>query len=700
MKLKLCPIVIFQTAFVIFSLSLRAEGDDLFARVPIESILLPQTKEPYRFSTVHSVRDPENVGVIWHPDGKTLACVSRDNDGMTIETWDIIKGSRSKRFSVAGKGLTLELGPRFMDDGKALVAGGYRLDMSSGRSTNLFNKDRANDFSLEGSTFSPTNDAILWSDGPLNACKTWITISGHGAEGTSLNQYEVKLKDRPERIWAVGQNGQRVLLKNDKGVFWYNLKTEEAETLLELDKHKSVVLCRATNPNGTILATGDSDGVICTWDINSMKLLKVLRAHLKSVQDITFSADGQTLCGIDEDSLSVWDIEAGKKKAVVCGGGVVVAPSPDGSAIAVVSKSGRVEIVDWKSSRKKGWVGLTYDDRGSKKGDDRIVTIKWQSDANTIFAVSDNMRYYAIEKNGKDIVEKKMPGFVSGNAHVINDFYTDVHLDRYSRHAATFNFANGKEDILWGYRDSRLEGDGFKNGMVQYGNGPPTWIGNGDTFVCGIYGSGSDKKPRPPYKRFLGLFNVNTSELSLNPLDGILGPPPVEHWQPLIAVSKDTKMVAFVCEKVAEIVDIAEKKLLHRFNIAEGQNFRDVYDPLISPDGRFLFVRVRAQQIAGGLVESFKAWDLRTGQSVDLPELTKVSGRMAMSPDGSRLAVRLDHQIALWAIKEGTVKEDRVLNLPWGGVNYDTLSFSPDGKQLVAFEPGGLRFWSVSNDEK
>ncbi len=684
--------------FVTCPLFVKAENQDIIIRSPIETISIPLEKDGYI-----SREKQETVAVAWHPSGKTLACISRDYKGMMIESWNTVQGKSSKRFTVKGETQTFGLDARYQENGKALVVGGYQLDMESGQATNLLNYDKK-DRTLLGSYVS---NAMIWVDANYIGGKTWIGASSSKSAENKFTQWEINLPNDPNRnfrdlkILSLTPAAEKALLLDidTKEIFWYNLQTKNAESSLILEKHKYPPTCWVTNTDRTILATGDSEGFICTWNLNSMKPIKVLRAHLKTVEDLAFSTDGKKLFGVDEDSLSVWDVETGKKEALVSGGGVVVAPSPDGTAVAVVPKrgNGRVELVDWTSSRKKGWVGLKYDDGGSTREEEKIVGIKWQSDANSIFAVSNYMRYYAIQINSNDIIERRMPGFFQSDSPVINDFSTDIcKVERYGKNAATFNLASGKVDWLWGFENSRLKGDGFKNGMVEYGNGPPTWIGNGDTFVCGIYAS---DKTRPPYKRFLGLCNVKTGQLSLNPLEGILGPPPVERWRPLIAVSKDTKTVAFVCEKVAEIVDITEKKLLHKFNITEGQNYRDVYDPLISPDGQFLFVRVRAQQIAGGLVESFKAWDLRSGQSVELPELTKASVKMAISPDGSRLAVRTENQIALWALKNGAVNEERVLKIGYSG-DYAPLAFSPDGNLLAAFESGGLRFWSVLNDEK
>jgi WD40 repeat protein len=679
-------VVIWQAVFALFSISASASGSDLFERPPFETITIPRHEE-------NSLRE-EEVMMAWHPDGKTLAIVQEEN----IEAWDMIKGKFIKRITVKkGETQTLKLGARFLENGKTLVVGGYRVDMNSSRSINLFNSKYV-DQDVRGIAYSSMCDAISYENKKDN--KVYIATCVHRAEESKINPWKVNLK-YPVKIWAVTQDGGKVLISGDEEVSWYNLKSDMSEGQLKLDKHKSNITRHSTNPNSTILATGDYDGLICIWDLRSMKLLNVLRAHLDSVKDIAFSADGKTLYGVSGNSLTVWDVESGKKKAAISVGGAAIAPSPDGKLIAVVTNSnpgsGIVELVDWASSRKKGQVGLAYRDyQGKEKTEISIKQLGWYSCPNPIIGVSSN-GYYRMNQDDSVVEAKKFAiGSFGGYYSVLNSHSPRICYAN-EEQCAVFDLINSETEKIWGFDESLKKEKGFNNKMFPFHQGLPAWIGNGDIFVCSVYGSTTGKSEGA--RRYFGLCNVKTGECSLTPLDEILGTKPPYSWTAMIAVSKDAKTAALLNKRVVEILDIAGKKLLHRFDIGKEQE-RDSYNPLFSPDGRLFFVRVRGYSSAGGFVESVKAWDLRSGESVELPDMKFEAHGIAMSPDGSRLAVRTQNHVTLWAINEGAVKEERVIKIGFSREINTPLVFSPDGSQLAAFESGGIRLWSVHKDEK
>ena len=433
-------VVIWQAVFALFSISASASGSDLFERPPFETITIPRHEED-------SLR-LEEVMLAWHPDGKTLAIVQEEN----IEAWDMIKGKFIKRITVKkGETQTLKLGARFLENGKTLVVGGYRVDMNSSHSINLFNS-KYRDQTVLGSAYSSMCDAISYENKKDN--KVYIATCVHRAEESKINLWQAKLEYTQVKIWAVTQDGEKVLIAGDEEVSWYNLKSGVSEDQLKLDKHKSEITRHSTNPNSTILATGDRDGLICTWDLRSMKLLNVLRAHLDSVNDIAFSADGKTLYGVSGKSLTVWDVESGKKKAAISVGGAAIAPSPDGKAVAVVTWSGIVELVDWASSRKKGRVGLAYRDyQGKEETEISINQLGWYSCPNPIIGVSSN-GYYRMNQDDSVVEAKKFAiGSFGGYYSVLNSHSPRICYAN-EKECAVFDLINGETEKIWGFDNS------------------------------------------------------------------------------------------------------------------------------------------------------------------------------------------------------------------------------------------------------
>lgn len=69
------------------------------------------------------------------------------------------------------------------------------------------------------------------------------------------------------------------------------------------------VLALAFSPNGNLLATGSTNGVVHIWDIASDKIIASLNGHTDWIRAIEFSHDGNLLvsCG-DDQTLRIWDV--------------------------------------------------------------------------------------------------------------------------------------------------------------------------------------------------------------------------------------------------------------------------------------------------------------------------------------------------------------------------------------------------------
>ena len=60
-----------------------------------------------------------------------------------------------------------------------------------------------------------------------------------------------------------------------------------------------------------MLASGGSDTLVRLWDVDSERVLSVLRGHTDSVDTVAFSGDGALLVSGGRDRhIQVWDIDS------------------------------------------------------------------------------------------------------------------------------------------------------------------------------------------------------------------------------------------------------------------------------------------------------------------------------------------------------------------------------------------------------
>jgi len=97
----------------------------------------------------------------------------------------------------------------------------------------------------------------------------------------------------------------------------------------------------AFSPNGTMLATSDTNGAAIVWDIADGSVIASL-PYGTDVADMAFSPDGRTLAIADSlGSVELWDVaDRASATSLAATGAQGVAFSPDGSILAVAAFQG------------------------------------------------------------------------------------------------------------------------------------------------------------------------------------------------------------------------------------------------------------------------------------------------------------------------------------------------------------------------
>ena len=331
----------------------------------------------------------ERAGVqrlAFSPNGRTL--VGGCEDG-SIYVWDTVthqplatlKGHTAVVSSVG-----------FSHDGATLISesedGTICLwDANIGQSETIFTEHLAGVQSVE---FSPDGHTLMSrngdGDGDNDTLHLWDVGTGvRKATFTAHSYYigsaEFAPDSRTLAIWS--QTGVLEIWDVETGL----PKTIFAEAV---ENVVSVIF----SPDGRMLASWDSAGVML-WDVETGARRAVLTEGLANVKSVTFSPDGRMLASWDSAGVMLWDVEMGARRAVLTEGLANVKSitfSPVGSTL--ISRSeGRASLSDRNSADS---IRLWDVETGKRKaiptkgGNPKIKPVLLSFDHRTFISVSTN----------------------------------------------------------------------------------------------------------------------------------------------------------------------------------------------------------------------------------------------------------------------------------------------------------------------
>ena len=289
--------------------------------------------------------------ISFSPDSKSLASVSAQDSIVNI--WDVRTGER--RQELTGYTGSVE-SMSFSPDSETLATVGEGksfIDMWD-VSTGILRQTLGHTRPVKSISFSPNGKTIA-SGGMGNAVRLWDVSTG------ALRQ---TLTTSP--VWIVSTisfspNGKTLASADTSGSqSTFNIRLWDVMTG-ELRYTLTTTAARNTDvsfsPDGKTLTGVNQDYTIGLWDVMTGEYRHTLTASVAQGADVSFSPDGKTLAGVNQDyTIGLWDVMTGEHRHTLPGHTEHVTKisfSPDGKTLASASFDSTIYFWDVMTGERR-----------------------------------------------------------------------------------------------------------------------------------------------------------------------------------------------------------------------------------------------------------------------------------------------------------------------------------------------------------
>ncbi|MEG3880856.1 NACHT domain-containing protein [Microcoleus sp. herbarium7] len=445
------------------------------------------------------------------------------------------------------------------------------------------------------------------------------------------------------------------------------------------------------SPDGKLLATGDTDGVVRLWEASSCREILTCKGHTNVVESVAFSPDGKILAsGSYDKTIKLWDVKTGECLKVLQGhteSVMSVRFNPDGNILASGSFDGTVRLWDIRTSEcckilqdhTKVGFSVAFHPGGeilaTGSGDQtiRVWNINsgeclkiFEGHTKNVFSVVFNSTGEILASGSGD---KTVKLWNIGSGECLKTL--EGHFDQ----IRSIAFSPNGEILASGSYDRTA-----KLWDIRTGECLNTLQGHSNQVGSVAFHPGGDILASSSYDQTLNLWDINSGEC-LNTLQGY------SNQVMSIAFSPNGEMLASGDdEKKVRLWDVNTGECLQ---ILQGHLDR-VHLVAFHPNGEIL--------ASGSYDETLRLWNIRSGECLHtLPEFGNEVRSITFSPNGEILAsAGYKQTVRLWDIVTG-----ECLKTLQGHNNFVySVAFSFLGEIFAsAGFDGTVRLWDIHSGE-
>ncbi|TAE67417.1 MAG: NACHT domain-containing protein [Oscillatoriales cyanobacterium] len=450
------------------------------------------------------------------------------------------------------------------------------------------------------------------------------------------------------------------------------------------------VFAVAFSPDGKLLATGGSDGVVRCWEVTSGKELLNCKGHTSSIRSVAFSPNGETLAsGSNDRTVKLWDCDTGECLQTLRGHSDQVrsvAFSPYGKMLASGSDDRTIKLWDYHTGECfKTWQGhsdwihsIAFSPDGktlASGSEDRTVKL-WDCHTGECLQTSqghgDWTRSVVFSPDGKTLASG------SGDKTIkLWDCHSGKCLQTWQGHSNWVNsvaFSPDGKTLASGSGDKTI-----KLWDCHSGECLQTWQGHSSLVRLVRFSPDGKTLASGSDDRTVKLWDTHTGEC-------------LQTWRGhnnfifSVAFSPDGKTLTCGSEHQTILWDWHSGECLKTW-----QGHSDwIRSIAFSPDGKTL--------ASGSEDRTVKLWDCHSRQCLQTWQgHSNLVSSVAFSPNGKMLASGSnDRTIKLWDCHSGECLKTWQGHSNW----INSVAFSPDGKTLAsASSDRTIKLWDCQSGE-